>query len=285
MMLKKVLKGLASVLVLIVLWIILSCTFTMLTSGLDKMEKDFVVTAHRGGAGYGPENSLSTIARALENGAKSIEVDVHLSNDGSVVVCHDNKVDRTTNGKGYISEMSIEELRTLRLVNKNGDITEEQLPLLSEVLNLLNGKAHLLLEIKRYKDTLEGLEYAVVDLIRKFNAEKWITVQSFSDETLKKVRQFGPEIQLEKLAYCKIIGLPLLFDGNFRYFSYSRYESVSSFNFFYGGVSQSFVDELHSNGKKVRLWTVNKVEKLPNLDVDGIITDYPDLMQSLKDQM
>lgn len=279
-MIKKILKYTLFLVLFACMWVAISCTHAMVTSGTDRMKDGIVITAHRGGAGYGPENSLSCIRRSLEAGVPSIEIDVQLSKDGHVVVCHDGKVNRTTNGKGHISQMTLEELRSLRLKDKDGNLYDEGLPLLNEVLELIDGKAHLLLEIKRDSDTPDDLEKAVVDELLRYNALEWTTVQSFSDKTLQKIHSLLPQVRLEKLAFCKILGLPLLFDGGFSCFSLDRYSYVESFNFFYGGVSKGFVDDLHAAGKRVRLWTINKPSKCPNLPIDGIISDYPDLMMT-----
>lgn len=279
-MIKIGIKIILTLLAIASIWLALSCTHAMATFGKDRMKENIVITAHRGGAGYGPENSLSCIRRSLEAGVHSIEIDVQLTKDGHVVVCHDNKVNRTTNGRGKLSEMTLDELRALRLVDSDGNALEESLPLLGEVLELIDGRAHLLLEIKRYRDTADKLQQAVADELRRHNALEWTTVQSFSDLTLSQMHALMPELRLEKLAFCKVLGLPLLFDGGFRHFTPERYAHVQSINLFYGGISEKFVEELHRAGKRVRIWTVNKPEKRPNLSVDGIITDYPDLMMS-----
>lgn len=262
----------------VVLWPLLSLAQAFVTFGTEIMNSNVVITAHRGGAGYGPENSLSCIRRSVEAGVPSIEIDVQLTSDSHVVVCHDNSVNRTTTGKGRISEMTLDELRALRLVDSEGRVCNEGLPLLSEVLECIDGKAHLLLEIKRYKDTALELQRAVVEELRRYNAESWTTVQSFSDDTLLEIHSLNPTLRLEKLAFCKVMGLPLIIDGGIRHFSFERYDFVESINFFYGGVSKSFVEDMHEHGKRVRIWTVDKPGRGKNLGVDGIITDYPDLL-------
>ena len=276
-MIKIIFKIGASALAVVLLWVLFSATHALAFVREDMMKKDVVITAHRGGAGYDLENSLRCIKRSLEAGIGSVEIDVQLSSDGYVVVCHDVSVDRTTNGEGHIADMTLAQLRQLRLVDANGNVTEEQLPLLSEVLELIDGKAHLLLEIKRYKGSGEALECAVVEELRRYDAEEWTTVQSFNDEVISTIHSLNPVLRLEKLAFFKVAGLPLIFDGGFRCINAPLYDIVESFNFFYGGVSQSAVEQFHQAGKHVRVWTVNKLKHTPKSDVDGIITDYPDL--------
>lgn len=280
-MLKKSVKFLLLIVFFALAWIILSGVYAMTLFGSDRMKKDIAITAHRGGAGYGPENSISCIRRSLEAGIPSIEIDVQLSKDGHLIVCHDASVDRTTNGSGRISDLTLVELQSLHLVSKTGEMLEEGLPLLKEVLKLIDGKAHLLLEIKCPKEVdYKVLNSAVVKEFNEYGNVDWVTVQSFSDETLEDMHEQLPTMRLEKLAFFKLLGLPYIFDGKFRHFNAERYNHVESLNFFYGGISQSFVDALHVAGKRVRVWTLNKQGRRPNLSVDGIITDYPDLMMS-----
>lgn len=77
-----------------------------------------IVVAHRGGADLGPENTLECIGKGIAAGADWIEIDIHLSADGKIVVCHDASVDRTTNGKGWISQMPYEDIRKLKVKDK-----------------------------------------------------------------------------------------------------------------------------------------------------------------------
>ena len=117
-----------------------------------------VITGHRGGANLGLENSLECMAAGMAAGASSIEIDVHITSDGEIVVCHDPKVDRTTDGKGAINDMTLSEIRALRLIDKDGNPTEQTIPTLDEVLDLVDGKVELLLEIKRKRGNNKGID-------------------------------------------------------------------------------------------------------------------------------
>ena len=259
-----------------ILWMLLSLGQGLFSS-TETINKDLTVTAHRGGAGYGNENTISCIKHSLDKGVESIEIDVHLTSDSRIVVCHDKSVDRTTNGKGKISEMTFEQLRALRIIDKNGNETDETIPELCEILELVDGKSHILLEIKNKADYVGPLEQAVVNELNKFNAHNWVTVISFGDKTLETIHQLDPSLRLEKLVFFRMIGLPIIFDGGFSYFSFKKYSYVESINFFYKSVSKSLVKEMHDNNMRVRVWTINELSKTPKLDIDGIITDYPDI--------
>ncbi|MBR0322932.1 MAG: hypothetical protein IIX06_00385 [Bacteroidales bacterium] len=275
-MVKRFIKITLIVVSITILWMLLSLGQGLFSS-VEIINKDLVITAHRGGAGYGNENTISCIKHSLDNGVESIEIDVHLTSDSRIVVCHDESVDRTTNGSGKISEITFEQLKTLRIIDKNGNETDETIPELCEVLELIDGKSHILLEIKNKAKNVGSLEKAVVNELNKYNAHDWVTVISFGDKTLETIHQIDPTLRLEKLVFFKMIGLPIIFDGGFSYFSFNKYNYVESINFFYKSVSKSLVKKMHDNNMRVRLWTINELTKTPKLDIDGIITDYPDI--------
>ena len=243
-------------------------------------DKELIVVAHRGGAALGPENSLGCIAKGIEAGAKWIEVDVHLSADGEIVVCHDTSVDRTTDGSGYISETGYTQLRRLRLKDGDGNLTDEHLPTLDEVLDLIEGKAGLLLEIKHSRHSRPGIEQACVDCIRRHGASDRVVIQSFDDEVLEEVHRLAPEIRLEKLLFFAATGLGFEFDGGFSSFDFGKYDYIASFNVYYLAASRSFVEKAHAHGKEVKVWTLDKYDADLVELVDGVITNDPRLFIS-----
>ena len=243
---------------------------------LEKV-KNMKIIAHRGGAGVGLENTLSCIEKGIASGADMIEIDVHLTKDGHLVVCHDQTVDRTTNGKGKIGEMTLEEIKKLQVVDAKGNSTEEHLPSLTEVLELIDGRVTLLIEIKRTKKIYQGIEERVVNEIEKFQASSWVIIQSFNDSVLENTHTINPQQRLEKLIICKFWGLPFIFDGTFTRFSFKKYNYISSFNIFYKSASSAFIKNIHKQGKEVKIWTLEDPQKAPNILMDGVITDRPDL--------
>ena len=242
---------------------------------LHKM-KEMQITAHRGGAAHGIENSLSAIERSLSIGSKSIEIDVHATKDGQVIVCHDSSVDRTTNGKGRIKDLLLSEIKQLKLKNKDGKISDESIPTLDEVIKLINGKAELLIEIKPGNGEAD-IENKVISIIKDNHAEKTTVIQSFNDKVLENVSLIDDTIPIEKLLFFKFPGLPLIFDGGISTFSLDKYKKVKSFNFYYPGLNKSLANKLHEKGKRIRIWTLDDKAKTPNYYLDGIITDDPDL--------
>lgn len=274
---KKIFLIISVVIGVIILYFATMMFQGLLTFGGEyKPDDKMIITGHRGGAGYAPENTLEAISRSLDAGVKSIEIDVHLSKDGKIFVCHDNTVDRTTDGKGKIGDLTSEELRALHIVEDDGNVTDSHLPELYEVLDLIDGKAELLLEIKRTGHDNPGIEQAVVDQLEKSDAKEWTTIQSFNDSVLENLHEIAPDVRLEKLLFCKLAFLPVIFDGSFSKFSLEKYDYIDSFNFYLHGLSKSLAKKLHENGKKVRIWTLSDPSQIPSFPVDGVITDYPD---------
>lgn len=246
---------------------------------IKKME----IIGHRGGASIGPENTLACFKKGIEAGADMIEIDIHLTKDSQIVVCHDQSIDRTTNGKGKIRDMTLSEIRQYRVVDADGRLTDEKLPTLGEVFDLFlatrasGNPCKLLIEIKRTANIYQGIEELLLSTIERCQAKDWVTVQSFNDFALEKIHQLDPSIRLEKLFFLKLPGLPIIMDWfHFTTFSYEKYSYISSFNMNYLWLTKSFLNDIHAHGKEVKIWTLEGTGA-PRMDVDGIITNRPDL--------
>lgn len=243
-----------------------------------------LIIGHRGGAGIGAENSLTCLKRGIDTGADMIEIDLHQTQDSIIVVNHDPTVNRTTNGSGTIAKMTYEEISQLRIVSKEGDVTDDHIATFEEILELFaneRGKGRdvkLLVEIKYpFKNAYNGIEKRMLNLINAYNAKNWVVIQSFADDVIEKVHELDSTIKVEKLLICKLPFLPYIVDGmRITRFSYEKYHYVSSFNFYYLGLSHSMIADIHKQGKKVKMWTIDELDA-PLMDVDGIITDRPDI--------
>lgn len=284
---KKVTLIVSILLVFILLWFGASFTRGVFAAKRTSTE-NLIITGHRGGAGLGPENSLECIRKGIEAGATSIEIDVHITADNEIVVCHDPTVDRTTNGSGAINEMTLKEIKELRLIEKGktkwqrltggtNPVTDQQIPTLQEVLDIVDGRVELLLEIKRKKGDNKGIEERVLEILKENNALSYTAIQSFDDSVLETLYALDNSLHLEKLLFCKLVGLPVIFDGKFTDFSFQKYHYIKSFNFYHNGLSKSLSKELHNAGYKTRIWTLNNPDAIPDIELEGVITDRPDL--------
>lgn len=234
-----------------------------------------IIIAHRGGALLGTENSLSCIEKGIQTGADMVEVDLHLTADKRIVVCHDQSVNRTTNGQGKIEEMTLEEIQRLRILNHDGSVSNETIPTLEQVLDLCKGRCPLLLEIKKKRDDQYlGIEALADSIVKSYQMEKEVVFQSFNDDVLFKLHAIDPSLRLEKLLIVRMGNV--LIDNSFSKFSWEKYDFVASFNIFHGFATDRFINDMHAHGKEVKVWTVDDPAKAPT-KADGIISDRPDL--------
>lgn len=236
-----------------------------------------LVVAHRGGSLTAPENTLAAFKNALNIGVDRIELDVQLSKDDIVIVIHDEKINRTTNGKGVIRFMDYSQIGSYDAGCWFSDhFKGEKIPSLEEVMTLVKGKSTLLIEIKNQDNLYEGIEQEVVKLIHKHNATSWCVVQSFNYGSLLKIHELDPDIRTGWLAVkpptVKIINKKI--DISF----------ISEININQRFASKKAVDFIHGLNKKVFVWTVNKparMKKIIQHGVDGIITDDPKTLKEL----
>ena len=147
-----------------------------------------VIYAHRGLSGAHPENTLLAFQAALAAGVDGIELDVHATADGVPVVIHDRAVERTTDGRGYVDELSLAQLRTF---DAGGGQT---VPTLAEVLDRVGETAHLDIEIKG-----AGIERQTLAMLARYPRVRW-AISSFTWETLRALRRLDPAIDLWPLA-------------------------------------------------------------------------------------
>lgn len=245
-----------------------------------------IVIAHRGSSGTAPENTLSAIQQAMASKVDMVEVDLHLSKEGEVIILHDPTLDRTTNGTGKIAAHTLPELRKLDVGSWfSSDFTGEKIPTLSEVFELVQGKTPLLLELKKAEEGLyEGLEEAVIAKVREYKMEEQVVLQSFENEIVDKLVALAPELEVHKLYVGTFPGLPFYNDESFQSGNIIQYPGVAAINSYYKILSRRTVYQAHHVGKQVYVYTVNEEEdmrKMISFGVDGIITNYPDRLIEL----
>ncbi len=223
--------------------------------------KNLLCIGHRGAMGHAPENTLASIRKALEFGVPCVEIDVYCV-DGQLVVFHDSRLERTTNGTGYLLEQNFTDLRSLDA----GD--GEKIPTLKEVFVAVHLQAGVNIELKG-PDTARP----VVEFISKMRDMGWsddlILISSFDHRELAQIRQLDPRIKVGAM----MVGLPVN-DAAFAE-SLGAYSVHLSLEF----IDRRFVDDAHSRGLRVFVFTVNHPEdiiKMVELGVDGVFTNYPE---------
>ncbi|MGL5122791.1 MAG: glycerophosphodiester phosphodiesterase [Fusobacteriaceae bacterium] len=232
------------------------------------------VFAHRGASGLFPENTLVAFKKAIEMGAKGIELDVQLSKDGVVMVMHDDTLDRTTNGKGRLEKFTLEELKKLDSGFWYSKIySKEKIPTLEEVIKKLPKNIKLNIEFKPDKKNTAKIAQEVYKIVEKYNYSKQVIVSSFYHQSLLEYRKLDKSIQMGMLFEYDFINI-------FDYINKSGINPVS-INISKDYVDEDLVKEAHSNNLKVAVYTVNENEeviKLKKIGVDEIFSNYPNIL-------
>ncbi|WP_026708239.1 glycerophosphodiester phosphodiesterase [Flavobacterium frigidarium] len=218
---------------------------------------------HRGAKGYEPENTLIGFEKALALGVDQIELDIHLSADGEIMVIHDETIDRTTNGSGCVNSLTCTELQQFRIKE------QQHIPTLIEVLNLIDRKCSVNIEIKS-----TNLADKLVTVLEQFITKKhWkfsqFIVSSFEWDTLEKVRSLNPEISIGVLTDTNIEDA----------LAFAKKIRAQAINPDFQLLSKYNVSAMQQAGFQVFPWTVNEIEdikKIQSYKVDGIISDFPD---------
>ncbi|MGC9208381.1 MAG: glycerophosphodiester phosphodiesterase [Nitrososphaeria archaeon] len=231
---------------------------------------------HRGARGLAPENTLPSFRTAVEYGVDGVELDVHLSKDGEVIVMHDDRVDRTTNGSGYIKDLTSAEIKALDAGIKFSEkFRGTKVPLLEEVLKEFGSRILYKIEIKHSSKIYPGIEEKVVDIIERMNLVDRAQVISFDFDSLQAVKELNPRINTG-----------IIIEGRPHWFiDVAKRLNASWVHAFSGLVYDSDdVKKLHEEGLKLGVWTINDRESIIrfcNMGVDDITSDYPNLLVQL----
>jgi glycerophosphoryl diester phosphodiesterase len=237
---------------------------------LNKRAKVF---AHRGISGHFPENTMAAFQAALEAGADGIELDVQMAKDGMLVIIHDEKVDRTTGGTGYIKDMTFEEILQLDAGSWFAEVNAgETIPDLEKFLKwaAMEGNELLInIELKNDLIVYPGMEKKVIDLILKYGLEQRVIISSFNAESLRRVRDYHSTIQTGYL----IEGIP---ENTLDMAKNIGADSIHCEEKF--ALSELGRKAMEA-GFPLRVYTVNdenRSEFLTNAGVEVIMTDFPE---------
>lgn len=236
------------------------------------------IIAHRGASGYAPENTLSSIKKAIQMGVDGIEIDIQLTKDNKIVVFHDWKLGRTAEGNKYIFESLSDELHRLNAgVWFSSEFKEDKIPSLEDVLNLLPDSMMLNIEIKDISRGHRGIEKYLVDILdRHAEKKKNIIISSFHHNVLSALYKQDKELKLGFLTSSDLVDIATYIKSTGIH-CYSYHPEVNL-------ITREAVESLHKIGIKVFVWTVNSEEDfryLESIGVDGVITNYPDTMKNL----
>lgn len=255
-----------------------------------QFEQRPLVMAHQGGNGLWPDNTLYAFEQAAAMGVDVLEMDIHSTADGVLVVMHDDTVDRTTDGSGPIQSLTLEEIKALDAgyhwsADEGGTFPYRgqgiTVPTLEEVFAAFPDVA-LNIEIKQAEPSLVE---PFCQLIREYGMGERVLVASFHQETVRAFRQACPEVATSS-GEGEVIALFALS----KLFLEATYEpaaqavQVPEYRSGLHVLAPRFVDAAHGRGLEVHAWTINEIpdmERLVALGVDGLITDYPDRLMEV----
>jgi len=234
-----------------------------------------LIIAHRGAKGSAPENTLGSFRLAMEQGCDAIELDVHLSKDGEIIVCHDFTLDRTTNGAGFIGELTLAEIKRFDAGSWHSEAYRgETVPTLGEVFDLVPETIMINVEVKHHYDG--RLEQKLVALLNECGRLDSVVVSSFDHKSLCRIKRLEPKTRIGLLYSAKLVD-PTAYARSFDCEVYSLHPHFSF-------MDKEDVEKAVANGLAVFPWTANEendLRKLVDYGVSGIITDYPGRLRAL----
>ncbi|MCR5214965.1 MAG: glycerophosphodiester phosphodiesterase [Eubacterium sp.] len=234
-------------------------------------KKNPLIWGHRGASGYAPENTLPAFKLAADMGADGVELDIQETRDGVIVVCHDEKVDRTSNGAGWIKDMTYEEIRKLDFSYGNAAYEGTRIPTMEEVFDLLKDTGITInIELKTGIIFYPELEEKILQMVRDNNWEDRVIYSSFNHYSVCKVKKLCPDAK---------VGL-LYEDGPVDVAGYGERLGVNALHpAIYNLQYPDFMESCRERKLDVNVWTVNSEKDMiycRDMGVNAIITNYPE---------
>lgn len=243
------------------------------------------VAAHRGGAALWPENSLLAFRSALALGVDALELDLHLTADGEVVVLHDPTLERTSTGRGAVRDTMLADLASVRLKTPEGAATAERVPTLAQVLDLVaQSSSELLPEIKldAHRQRYDGIEEKVLALIRARGLLARTTIQAFQGDTIRRLRELEPAARTMLLVGRGDVGRDRARPAEA--VRRARELGATDLGMNHRLIDADVVAAARAAGIRLAAWTVNDetdIRRMIDLGVDLVMSDRPDLAKRL----
>jgi glycerophosphoryl diester phosphodiesterase len=227
------------------------------------------IFAHRGGTRWAPENTLAAFSKAIKAGCYGIELDVQRCKSGEIIVLHDPTLNRTTDGTGLLKDKTFEEVRGLSAGKWfSAEFAAEKLPTLDEVLNLVDGKLVVNVEIKNTPIGYPNIENDILRILKPYKYPDKIVISSLDHELLFRLHEMNCPYQLALLSDCILVDVK----------NYAAKVGAHAWNPRFWTFRKDNLDSTHQAGLEVNIWTVNGPDnwrEVIAMGVDGIITDDP----------
>ena len=231
------------------------------------------IWAHRGASDRAPENTLPAFELAIGLGADGIELDVQRTADGHLVVCHDETVDRTSDGHGAIVDLTVNELRRLDFSGGKEGFAGTRIPLLAEVLALMRPTNLLVnVELKDSEEPYPGMAAQALALAAELGMSERILWSSFNHGTLTAIRDADPAARTGVLTAEPLVDID----------EYAHRLGATDVHPYFRTLllTPDAVERCHAAGLRVNVWTIDDRDELADMaerGVDAVISDVPDL--------
>ncbi|MBQ8987947.1 MAG: glycerophosphodiester phosphodiesterase, partial [Lachnospiraceae bacterium] len=225
-----------------------------------------LIWGHRGASGYAPENTLPAFQMAADMGADGVELDIQMTKDGVIVVCHDETIDRTSTGAGWLKDFTFDALRRLDFSNGNTAYEGTKIPSMEEVLDLLDSTGLTInIELKTGIIFYDRIEEKILELVRRKGWQDRVIYSSFNHYTVCRIKELDPSAK---------VGL-LYGDGPIDMPGYGkRLQADALHPAFYNLQYPNYMEDCRKNGLSVNVWTVNTEKDLlacRDYGVDAVI--------------
>jgi len=224
---------------------------------------------------------MEAFSAAIDMGADGIELDVHLTKDGHVVVAHDHRLERVSDGTGYLNDHTLDELSLLNFGKQFPKKPACRIPLLSDVFSLIKPFGITVnIELKTTERLYPELPAKLIDMAKKHGMEDKIIYSSFNHYSLQHLKQIEPSVKTGLLYESGIVD-PWVYAG------YVKADAIHPHYYVIAALPET-VGCCHENGIKVNVWTVNNpdaIRMMLHCKADGIITDRPDIALALRKEI
>ena len=238
------------------------------------------VFAHRGASGYAPENTLEAFQLAIDHNADGVELDIHLTRDKQLIVTHDERIERVSDGNGLVAMMSLKDLKKHLFNKTHPEYREARAPTLEEVLELLEPTGlQVNIELKNSRIPYEGMEELCLELVERTGMGERVVYSSFNHHSMAFIKRLNPRAVCGLLydcclknpaGYLKMVGADAL---------HPNFSDVLLYPEEYAAFMQA--------GGLVHVWTVNDdrdMRKVLDAGANIIITNYPDRAVALRNE-
>lgn len=239
-----------------------------------------LIIGHRGAPKMAPENTLASFRTAMGLGVDGLETDVQKTSDGHLVLCHDETLDRTTNGRGLIKDYSLAELKKLSAGAWFAkEYEDEKIPTLRELLDLVHDRDLLInIEIKSGVVLYPDIEKDTIAMIHEYGIEHKVILSSFNHYSLVTCKEIDSSIKT---------GI-LYMAGLYEPWEYAKKIGADALHPFFYNIKPEIMEGIRKNKIMVNPFTVNSESEMKymiSMGVDGIITDYPDRLIKIKREL